>query len=148
MVFIIDPKLRPDEMQSYVINAPLSTHWRKATCAEANCTYYLNGWISGIDETAFPAQAYYIRHQSGRKFTESKSDDGQITYFRFEAGQNCFNSDSHKIRIPREELFILRGGDRRGNPRGTEAKQFQRPEDFVDHFANHQDQLKTILDRG
>lgn len=141
------PRLPAGRMKTYSITSPLPTHWRKATCAEVDCPAYASGWKSLIDESTElgQKQAHYIRKQSGRGFTEQR--EGALTAFVFEAGQPCFGADAHKLPTGRPELFKVRGGDWRGNPRG-ESRTHTRAADWVDDFANHQQALADRLARG
>ncbi len=159
----IDPGLPVADMKTYGIRAPLETHWRKASCAEVECEGYRTGWLTVLVENApaHPAgggsvrkmlalvdrdsqRAYYIRHLSGRSFIESKDSSG-ATVFDFASGQDCF--EEHRVRIERPEVFVVRGGDWRGNPR-RERMTHDRPDFWVEDFAEHQDRLATRLDRG
>lgn len=142
------PSLPAASMQTYAISAPLATHWRPATCEESDCDAWLHGWQSFIDESTDlgQRQAHYIRRESGRKYAETRNEAG-ITEFTFEAGQRCFKSDQHRVRNYRDERYLVRGGDFRGNPTGM-RREHKRPEDWVDDFSAHQDRLKAALERG
>lgn len=144
-----DPLMAPHQYKTYAIVAPRSTHFRPATCAETDCPHYLQGWQSAIDESSDlgQGQAYYIRKQSGRRFTEARHADG-LTVFTFEAGQECFNSSKHVARLDRPELFLVRDGDHRGNPRGTPVRQHVRPADWVEDFAEHQQAIADEHQKG
>lgn len=133
--------LDPQHTKTYSIVTPVHTHWRKATCEEVNCKYFLNGWETKVDESTDlgQRQAYYIRNTAKRKYTEERV--GSITTFTFPAGQVCFGSDRHRVLNGRQEMFVVRDG-------GTPARVHQRPEDWVDDFATHQDHIKRILERG
>lgn len=141
------PAMAAADYKTYSIKAPVSTHFRVGTCEEAGCLNYLNGWKSVIQETndLGKQQAHYIRKQSGRKFTESKSPLG-LTVFEFEAGQTCFQE--HQVRVDRPELYIVRDGDFRGNPRGTQSRVHANPALWLEDFAEHQDQLAKTIERG
>ncbi len=111
----------PEHMRSFSIAAPLRTHWRKASCAEVSCRHYREGWASEVDETTELGQfqASYIRTESGRGFSTFRTEAG-LTRFVFTAGQRCFHSDEHRVRVEEQpELYVVRDGDWRGNPRGT-----------------------------
>jgi hypothetical protein len=140
------PAMPPSAYKSYVISAPLRTHWGPATCAAVDCGHYLGGWDSLIDERTElgQQQAWYIRKESGRRFTEERRPDG-LTVFRFEAGQRCFQQ--HKARNMRPETYLERGGDWRGNPTG-QRRVHARPDDWVESFALNQDRLRAIQERG
>lgn len=145
----ITPKLGPEGYKTYGIRKPLATHWRQGTCAEKGCAGYTNGWITRIDEGTDlgQGQGYYIRKQSGRSFTEHRDELG-LTVFTFEPGQRCFRPPKdHMIEIGRPELYVVRGGDWRGNPR-REHRHHRNGADWVDDFANHQDKLATRHQQG
>lgn len=142
----IDPLMPASSYKSYKITAPVSTHWRDGTCEEAGCEQYQQGFELVIDESsplgAF--QADYVRGDRSRRCTEERRPDG-MTVFTYAPGQKCFTP--HKVRLEREENFLITGGDWRGNPRGTPA-QALRSDQWVDDFATHQDQLATRLAQG
>lgn len=146
MTFRLEPQLPTNAYKTYQISAPKSTHYRAGTCEEAECQAYARGWITRVDEVTDigAQQAYYIRKQSGRKFTEDRSPVG-LTTFTFPVGQKCFSE--HQVPLERDPFYIVRGGDWRGNPMQS-AMRHNRPDDWVDDFANHQDKIKTILERG
>lgn len=145
----IEPAMPADAYKTYAIVAPRSTHWVDATCEQVDCAHYLHGWQSVIDEATElgQRQAYYIRKQSGRRFTEARREDG-LTAFTFEAGQACFDAGKHQRRLDRPELYIVRDGDHRGNPRGTAPRQHVRAQDWVEDFAEHQQQLADEHQKG
>lgn len=141
----IPPALPPAAMKSYVISAPLATHWNTVTCEDAACEHYAIGWDSLIDERTQlgQRQANYIRTQSGRGFTEEREATG-ITRFHFEPGQRCFAQ--HRARNMADDRYIERGGDWRaiiGTPRVH-----KNADNWTESFALNQDRLKTLTDRG
>lgn len=163
----LDPQLPVQMVKTYSIDAPVSSHWRPASCEEVSCVAREHGWITTLidsgrltsadqltpeQRTAVlkrigdqdEARAYYIRHLSGREFTEHVDESG-VTVFDFQPGQTCFMA--HKVRIDRPEIFIVRGGDWRGNPT-KEHRIHARPEDWVEDFQEHQDVLATRIQRG
>lgn len=134
-------------MKTYQVSQPKQSHFRPATCQEARCVNMQYGWKTVIDESTElgQAQAHYIRFESGRKFIrEPVTSDGPVTY-TFEAGQKCFAQ--HQVSLEREPLFVVRGGDWRGNPRG-EVRKHVNADDWVDDFANHQLMLENRLSQG
>lgn len=129
-------------MQTYQIAAPRSTHWRSATCEEIGCHAYANGWMTPV--LAGSSDEVLLR-SAGRKWTHiERAADGFLHYY-FAAGTRCLGAARHRVRIDRPELFVLRDGDWRwlGEP-----KVFGDPADWVDHFANHQDRIATLVNRG
>lgn len=143
----LDPQLPVGSMKTYQVVAPRSTHFREATCAEMNCPNYMHGWMTEIDESSElgQSQAYYIRNSSGRHFTENRNVRPGLTVFTFEAGQKCFST--HQTRLEKPEIFLVKGGDWRGNPTGM-RRQHANADDWVEDFAEHQDKLATRLNQG
>lgn len=146
-MFRISPNLPAGAYKTYQISAPLSTHYRAATCDEAACPHQANGWATAVDEALDlgQRQAHYIRKVSGRRFTERRDESG-LTVFEFAAGQQCFAE--HKVRLDRAERYIVRGGDHRGDPTGGRPFQHTRPADWVEDFAEHQQGVADRLERG
>lgn len=145
----IEPKLPAGAMKTYGILAPASTHFRVATCAEIDCPPHLYGWTTTVDERTElgQSQAHYIRKQSGRRFTETRNALG-LTEFTFEAGQKCFKAGDHQARLERPEIFVVRDGDHRGNPRGTATRKHASAADWQDDFAHHQQTLADKFQEG
>ena len=113
-----------------------------AACQSVGCQAYAKGWDTAVDESTplGMAQARYIRQESGRSFRELKTDGG-LTVFRFESGQRCF-ADHHT----KPTVYLVRGGDWRANL-GL-IRPHVRVGDWVEHFAEHQDQLAERISRG
>lgn len=135
----VTPSLPVNKMVTHAIVAPLTTHWRKASCEEVGCLDFHNGW--GLNTAGISDNAVWLAKTSGRTFTVEYDDNGAEVLL-FESGQPCFRASEHRIRIDREELFILRNGDWRGNPDGAGAW----PLVFSGADA-WKDSLSTTLDR-
>lgn len=145
--FRIKPQMPAHAMQTFAISAPKDTHTRKATCEEVECPQYARGWLMRIDlgTDLGQRQAYYIKHSSGRKYKVTGQVDGLVT-LEFAPNQPCFQQ--HRVPIGRPEKFLVKGGDYRGNPLRTKTRVHTKPEFWVEEFAEHQDQIKTRLERG
>jgi hypothetical protein len=141
----IEPLMDAAAYKTYAMVAPLSTHWRSATCAEVNCPEYVNGWRVHLE--ALTPDLQQAARRSGRRWREERVAEGQ-TYLVFEAGQPCFRASQHRMRIERPELFVVRDGDHRGNPRGTKARLHQNPEHWREDFAEHQQKLADEINKG
>lgn len=139
----IVPQLPPGAFRSFTILAPVSTHFRPATCEEARCEHHQSGWTTTV-ETGGP-QDCYIRRDSGRKFIDEVLPGG-LTRFQFEAGQRCFRSGDHKVRLERPEIYVARAGDWRGTD--GDVYRHAGSADWVDEFATLQDKLATAVNRG
>lgn len=132
-------------MRTFQIDQPLETHYRRATCAEVDCTAHANGWVMGFDlsDPDRAAAARWIRDHSGRTFS-AKVAEGKVT-LTFAAGQTCFAK--HRMPLEREPFYVVRGGDFRGNPTGYRVRPASADE-FVDRWENDLDKLNTIRERG
>jgi hypothetical protein len=142
----IPPRLPVTAMKTYTISAPLATHWNTVTCGPGTCEWWATGWDTVIDERTGLGrrQAQFIRADRERRFTEEREESG-LTRFRFGAGQRCFKGQ-HLARNMREDTYAERGGDHRaviGRPRVH-----KNAGEWVESFAENQDRVKTITDRG
>ncbi len=140
-----EPQMPASAYKTYAIVAPAATHHRPATCAEVDCPHYLNGWRVRVE--GLPPEMVHAARTSGRRFIEQQVAAGE-TWLVFEAGQSCFKASEHRTRIDKPELFIVRDGDHRGNPRGTKARMHARPEHWVEDFATHQQGLADAHKEG
>jgi hypothetical protein len=141
----IQPQMGAEAYKTYSIVAPVSSHFRPATCAETDCPDYLNGWRVRVD--GLPADMLHAARTSGRKYVEVRVAEGE-TWLHYEPGQPCFRADEHRVRLDKPELFLVRDGDFRGNPRGTKTRMHQRPELWVEDFGEHQQTIAEQIERG
>lgn len=143
--FRLDPLAGPEAYKSYQILAPLSSHFRPASCEEVDCPNWRNGWKLRTD--ILDERMIHTATTSGRRFRWLHVSEME-NWLVFEAGQPCFQASAHRTRVERPELFLVRGGDHRGNPRATPVQQHATAADWQDDFANHQDRLATEAERG
>lgn len=132
------------DYKTYQIVSPLSTHWEPATCQQVDCPDYLNGWRVKIE--GLPAEMVHAARTSGRKFSELEISQNEH-WLVFEAGQPCFRASEHRRLLDKQEIFIARDGDYRGNPTGH-VRRHTRPEFWLEDFAEHQDKLAEQIQRG
>lgn len=147
-------RLPAHSMKTYGAHQPVQTHTREATCDEVDCVNWREGWIMKVNESdprLGAQQGQYIRYQSGKAFkTDCTCLDCDMhkqegyTVFHFYAGQQCFGE--HRVSLERPQLFIVRDGDSRGNPRGTRPKVHKKAEYWVEDFAEHQEKIKKALE--
>lgn len=146
------PVRRVDQMKTYGLSAPQSTHYRRASCREVDCPNYANGWRSGFDVTV-PEKAEaarLIRLHSGRLFTVEEIKGGplnmvQMVIFTFGPGQECFQQ--HSVPLERDPVLYVRDGDWRGNDTGFKHV-FKSNVDWVDDFGEHQEKIKSAFEQG
>jgi hypothetical protein len=138
-------------MQTYSLIRPAGSAdwWRPASCEDVECAPYLYGWRTSVDQMTplGNQQAAYIRRESGRTFSEHFDPATGLTVFEFVAGQPCFASGSHRRAVEREPLYVVRGGDHRGNPLAR-RRVHDRPEHWTEDFQTNQDRIQTVRSRG
>lgn len=140
------PAGRPQDYKTYTVSSPISTHTRPARCEEVECDAHANGWVSSIDVSTDlgQRQAVYIRLHSGRHVS-SIEETGTIVKFTFPAGQQCFAD--HRVSLERPALYLVRGGDWRGNPLNVPTTQ-RTASEWVDDFATHQQRVADAVKKG
>jgi hypothetical protein len=126
----IAPEIGNDKMITFGVFAPVGSHFRRATCEEIGCLAFHHGWT--FDTAGQPADITAAVKASGRKYTVGTSEHGELLIF--EAGQPCFKASEHRLRLDREEIFMSRSGDWRGNARPHDKPTvYSGPDAFVDH---------------
>lgn len=133
------PSLPASDMISHHIVAPLSSHWRKATCEEIGCLQFHNGWaipLAGKDD----GDLWQLQH-CGRRYVEGELEGFGRAYF-YEAGQPCFLASTHVKRIERPELFVVRDGDWRTALRDGNPRVFSGADAWADHYQTHVEQFQ------
>lgn len=135
----VTPLLPVQQMKTYAITSPLTSHYRRATCEEAGCGAYERGWRTTCDEKTELGtnHAQYIRGMSGRRYTESKDEEGR-TVFTFEPGQPCFAQSEHRVFLDRPSWFLVKNGDWR---QSETVRIHQKAEDWIEDFREHHDKL-------
>lgn len=139
--------LGPENYQTFQIVTPESTHTRRGTCEEVECRAYLNGWKMRLDlgTEMGQRQAAYIKHRSGRAYKVVAQHDGLID-LEFSPNQDCFAE--HRVRLERPEIYRVKGGDHRGNPGRHLTRVHKKPEFWVEEFAENQDRINQVKQKG
>lgn len=130
--------------KTYRIYSPPS-HRRKATCEEVECPNWQRGWLTALD-VAVPQQAQladWIRLSSKRHFSAERV--GTTVRFTFPAGQSCFTPHTLPVREP---VFLVQGGDWRGNPRAAPTVRHSGIQAWVDDFAENQQAIRDRVERN
>ncbi len=130
--------------RTFQILAPTSTHRRKATCAEVACAQYTRGWQVRVE--GLTPELLNAAKTSGRKFTELHVSEEE-NWLVFEAGQICFGSAHHTVPLDKQEVFIARDGDFRGNPTGN-VRKHTRPEFWIEEMGENLSQVRAAQERG
>lgn len=144
----ITPSVGAQHYQTFQITSPISTHTKVVQCGEdVDCAAYRNGWRMKVDlgTDLGQKQAYYIKHHSGRKYKVVGQRDGLVE-LEFAANQPCFAE--HRVRIDRPEIYRVKGGDFRGNPLKTVTRVHKKPEFWVEEFAENQDRINRVIEKG
>jgi hypothetical protein len=147
----IPPRLGPEHFRTYSIDAPLATHWKKATCEEYECDDFLYGFVLTIDPSTDLGQrqlAYVKQDKSRRGVVQAVGPN--LIKVMYGPGNPCFEpkKSTHRVPIGRPPFFLVHGGDWRGDPRGIGRLVHRRPEDWVDDFANNQIAISQMVGKG
>lgn len=144
------PVASPAAYKTYGALSPLSTHWRTATCEEADCEAYRSGWVTTVDLSTPEGQAmaHFITHDKTRRWTLQKLS-ATLVKFVYGPGQRCFTSqrEPHKVRSGRPPRWLVRDGDFRGNPTGL-VREHRHPEFWVEDQQETLDRVRTLRQRG
>lgn len=135
------PVSAPAQMyQTFGIRAPEQTHWQPATCEDVGCEYHARGFKVSVDESTpiGSGNAAMLRSDKTRSPKEYRDEFG-MTIFQYPAGTRCMGK--HTKRLDRQEIFIVKGGDHRGNPKGTPTRTHTKPEFWVEEFAETQEKI-------
>lgn len=144
----ITPKIGAAHYKTYAIDSPIATHSRPASCEEVGCEHQANGWSTHVQG----ADADFVRSVCRgevdgirRHAIEQLEADGWVL-FMFEAGQTCFKVGEHRVPLDRPALYLVRGGDWRGNPAGVPTVRHSGPDAWVNDCGDHLNKLKRLLE--
>jgi len=138
----LPPKLPPGAMQTFEVDAPLETHWRAATCEEVECAAWLQGWTTDVPPGDNEDRLIAVY---GKNLRVEKLENG-FHRWHFPAGTKCFRAIYHRLPLERDAIFTVRSGDWRGTD-GV-IRTFASGAEWVDAFANHQDKISDLINRG
>lgn len=136
--------------KTYRWAAPLETHWRLATCEEVDCIDFLSGFVMTVDFSTELGQKqlwYLTKEDKDRHYSMQRTGPWEVKLI-YGPGNPCMKRGDHRAPLGRPPLFVVSGGDWRGNPRGTPTRRFDRAEDWIDDFANHQIGVAEAVKRG
>lgn len=144
--FRVQPQGPAHAYQTFAIRRPQAPDaWVPASCEDIDCEAWRLGWVTRVPFGSDLSEAVI---SSGRKWL-SAVPDGLETVFTFPPGTPCFRASTHRqLRRPDiPDLFVVRGGDWRGNPTG-ERRVHTRPEDWAEHFHEATDQVAAEIEKG
>jgi hypothetical protein len=139
----IAPALPAHTFRTFRISAPVSSHFRPATCAEVDCPNWLSGWKVRVE--SLTPDLLHAAKTSGRRYREQSLAAGE-TWLVFEPGQACFRASQHRTPIGRPELYLVQDGDWRQSY--GQARQHTRPEHWVEEMSENQQRLIDAKQRG
>lgn len=150
MVSQIAPLADPRAYRTFRAVAPVSSHWHRVSCEEAQCPDYVKGFFIDVDVSTDLGAAqfdYLHRKDKSRKGTMQKMAE-TIYRFTYPPGSRPFAGNQHEHYQPvgRPAYYLVHDGDWRGNPTGF--KRFLTAEDWVDMSANHQAQVAHEAQKG
>jgi len=143
------PQGPPQAYKTYGLSMPLKTHWRSATCEEADCAAYRCGWVSTFDlSTDLGQKQYaYCKDDRTRSFSVQRPSLNLVK-LTYGPGNACFDAGKHRVPLERPARLYVADGDWRGNPWRTRPRVHHRAEDWVDDFSTHQDRLAAAIQKG
>jgi hypothetical protein len=144
-----EPLMSSQAYKTFSTRSPLTTHFRKATCAEVQCAGYVNGWTFSVTALKLDPQLDYLARHSGKRFREVDGTPNGLEglYLVYEPGQTCFDIDSHVTALERPAFYYVGRGDNRTFST-RRALQHSRAEDWVDDMSNHLDKIRTEIEKG
>lgn len=143
------PAAGPEHYKTFSMDAPFASHWRRATCEEYECEDFLHGFVMTIDLTTELGRKQFhhlTKVDKDRRYHMQRVAQWTVKLI-YGPGNPCFKRGDHRVPLDRPPFYLVSEGDWRGNPRGGRYRH-RRPEDWIDQFANHQDQIATTLQRG
>ena len=140
-------ELPASAFQTFSLRRPRTeAFWRKATCEEAKCQAWANGWRTTVLPDS--PQANYIRSRSGRRFVEYQDEEDfpGMAVFEFWPGQACFQASEHRVAIEREPLYVVRNGT--VSTAAGQVRQHKRGVDWVENFQEELGKVAEDRERG
>lgn len=150
--FRFDPAGPASSYETFGIQRPRSPEaWVPATCEDVGCEAWRNGWVTRVPkvDSGGLSAAMQSAIRQGR-LPAAVMDEPDALAYTFAPGTPCFRASTHRklARPDIPDLFVVRGGDWRGNPRGTPTRVHKRPEDWAEHLHESTDAVAARLERG
>lgn len=145
----IMPQGPPSAYRTFRAVRPRETHTRVATCEESGCERWASEWMVALD-LAQPKHRKMaediVRGPVKRVYRLVRLPGGQWVEFHFPPGTPCFafQLGHHRVPIRPPELVAYRGDWRHQLSR----TRIMRMSEWLERFAENQDQVRTRLERG
>lgn len=144
------PTLGVSKMVTYAVKSPVSTHTRPATCAEIECVVWCAGFTLtlpvGSDKIEHVKQLMRGELDGIQRLDAKVQRDGNLVHIRFAKGTPCLSATRHRVSLNRPELYVVRGGDWRGNT-GV-LRKHTKPEHWVEDFEENLAGTRRVLNGG
>ncbi len=142
-----EPYMEPQAYKTYSYSTPARTHFRPASCEEYLCQDFRYGFMTTLDLSTDVGQRYadFIRKDKSRSPTEIRTGLYEAR-FVFPPGTPCWRWKEHRIPVEKPPILVVRRGDWRGSL-GL-IRRHSRVEFWAEDFAEHQDGLAKIFNRG
>lgn len=146
--FRIQPQGPAQAYQTFQIATPRGPEFqRPATCQDVDCEAWRCGWVTRVPVASDLEHTVRLaRHQ--HPWVSETEDNGERV-FTYAPGTPCFQASQHRqaVRPDLPQLFVVRGGDWRGNPTGA-RRVHQRPEDWVEHLQEETGKISDLREKG
>lgn len=139
----INPLLKVQDYTTYGFHNPTATHTRQATCAEVGCEQWKHGWRTRVPVDS-DLGVYLASGTHGRRFQEVPTGTAEREFI-FPAGQKCFRSTQHRVKLDRPPIYTVRGGDWRAT---TTRPKVVNGRDWVESFGENQQAIADRRNRG
>lgn len=149
------PDLPPENFRTYEMRLPPATHLIPASCDDTDCEAWRGGFALTVDtSTELGRQQHdYLSGDKTRSFHVQKVSE-HLVKFVYKPGSECFSvvevggvRARHSIPSGRPPVFIARGGDFRGNPRG-DRRTHTRAEFWIEDMEENLGTVRDIQQRG
>lgn len=138
----IVPKSGPENYKTFGIYKPRETHTRPGTCEEYGCENYLVGWTNRVPLSDIKTLEWLRSSACTSRWKYTERRENNEILFMFPAGQRCFKFDKHRVSLDRPELYVVKGGDWRGDPRQETPRVHTKPENWVEDMQENLEQVR------
>lgn len=148
-------RLPAHRRKTFVYDTPSDTHYRKATCAEVECSKYANGFAIPITPSQDIEAFEGTLKQAGYTFARGEGPEhlaaeypAGTRWLVFPPEQRCLESfkNPHRIALDHDPIVSIRGGDFRMFT--GDNQHFNRVDDWVDALQESTQRLHEEIEKG